>query len=471
MLCNTQAIILAAGKSTRFNTGRSKLAEKLCGQEIILYPTKLFAELSIPTTIVVGFQQDLIKTIINQQPDLAVQFITQETQRGSWDALACTQQYWNEDHILVMNGDMPLVTQDIIIRLHKAHLEKSADISFVTAHYSEPSASYGRIVTKNGLTTIVEAREFFDDPHEYCCINAGIYLIKKTFLISQLNAIVPNTQSNEFYITDLIKNASIQRKNITTVTASFDLIRGVNTLEELWASEQIKRSELIRHWMNNGVRFTGAQNSHIDLSVKIGAGTVLEGGVKLRGNTVIGRGSYIGEFSSIENSTIKDNVTIYAHCVIKDSYIEQGAHVGPFAHLREHSIIKEDACIGNFVEIKNTTVGSCSKAKHLAYLGDAQIASNVNIGAGTITANYDGQQKQKTVIQDGAYVGCNTSIIAPVTIGPDSLIAAGSVIVENVPAEALAIARARQINKQGRAQQFNKRKKNEKENTHLDSLV
>lgn len=471
MLSNIQAIILAAGKSTRFNTGRTKLAEKLCGQEIILYPAKLFTELAIPTTVVVGFQQELITSIITQHVTVPVQFVTQQSQQGSWDALSCTRDHWTQDHILVMNGDMPLVTQDIIVRLSTAHLEQEADISFVTAHHSEPSSSYGRVVTKHGITSIIEARDFFDDPQEYCCINAGIYLVKKSFLISQLHAIARNVHSNEFYITDLIKNASTLAKRIATVTAPFDRIRGVNTLEELWASEQIKRAELIRHWMNNGVRFSGAQNSHIDLSVQIGAGTVLEDGVKLRGNTVIGRGSYIGEFTSIENSTIQDNVTIYAHCVIKNSRIEHGAHVGPFAHLREQSIIKEDACVGNFVEIKNSTIGAHTKVKHISYLGDAYIGDCVNIGAGTITANHDGEQKQKTIIQDGAYIGCNTIIVAPVTVGAHSLTAAGSVIVENIPNQALAIARARQINKEGRAQRFNTQKKEPKKNAPFDSLL
>lgn len=443
-----QAIILAAGKSTRFNTGRTKLAEKICGQEIITYVTTVFEELNVPTTLVVGYQQDLLKEIVHAHHGPAFSFVTQPEQRGSWDALQCSSTEWKEDHIIIMNGDMPLITPEIIIKLYQQHIQEDADLTFASAHYHEPSSSYGRIVKKNGLISIVEARDFTGDPEEDCCINAGIYLAKKDFLFSQLNQIKINETSKEFYITDLIKNASLEGKKVITVTVPFDRIRGVNTLEELWASEQIKRSEIIRHWMKNGVRFSGAQNSHIDLSVKIGSGTIIEGGVKVRGNSVIGQNSYIGEFSSIENSIIEDDVTIHAHCVIKHSIIRKQAQVGPFAHLREHSHIGNHAVIGNFVEVKNSTFQEHSKAKHLSYIGDTQIGQNVNIGAGTITANFDGMNKQKTIVQDRAYIGCNTSLIAPITVGHDALTAAGSVITEDVPANALAIGRARQINKE-----------------------
>lgn len=458
MVHSTQAVILAGGKSTRFNTGRTKLAEKICGQELILYATKLFESLSLATTVVVGYQDELIRSIITKHHQ-TVQFAKQVAQLGSWDALACSHDLWNHENILIMNGDMPLVTKDIITQLITTHHEQNADVSFVIAHYNEPSSSYGRIVTKDGIVSIVEAKEFTQDPHEYCCINAGIYLVKKEFLLSQMNAITRNELSNEFYLTDLIKNASLSGKKVVTVTAPFDRIRGINTLEELWACEQIKRSELIKYWMNNGVRFSGAQNSHIDVSVTIGAGTVIECGVHLRGTTTIGCAAYIGEFSSIENSILQDTVTVYSHSVIKESFLESGSCVGPFAHLRDHTTIKSNAEIGNFVEVKNSTIGTKSKAKHLSYLGDATVGNEVNIGAGTITANYDGVQKHKTIINDGAYIGCNTSIIAPVTVGADSLVAAGSVITDNVPDHALAIARSRQTIKEGRGKSFYTNKK------------
>lgn len=445
---HVQAIILAAGKSTRFNTGRTKLAEKICGQEIILYATNLFEQLHINMTVVVGYQQDLLKEIIRRHHQAGITFVHQAEQLGSWDALQCTSKNWQEDHIFIMNGDMPLVTPEIIIKLYEAHMESQADLSFATAHYHEPSNSYGRIVRKDGIITIVEAKEFTGDPQEDCCINAGIYLVKKTFLQSQINCIELNKTSKEFYLTDLIQNAGLEGKKVVTITVPFDRIRGVNTLEELWASEQIKRSEIIRHWMKHGVRFSGAQNSHIDLTAKIGSGTIIEGGVKVRGNSVIGQDAYIGECTSIENSIIEDAAIINAHCVIKNSIVRKYAQVGPFAHLREHSHIGAHAIIGNFVEVKNSIIQEHAKAKHLAYIGDAHVGQAANIGAGTITANYDGMTKQKTVIKDGAHIGCNTSLVAPVTIGTDALTAAGSVITEDVPDQALAIGRARQINKE-----------------------
>lgn len=448
MIKNSQAVVLAAGKSTRFNTGRTKLAEKLCGQEVILYVTKLFEQLFVPTTVVVGYQEELLRNIIQTQHGDTIEFVTQPQQLGSWHAFACSRENWKEEHIIIMNGDMPLVTAEIVEKLYEAHTKENADISFVIAHYHEPSESYGRIVKSDGVITIVEAKEFAGDPQEDCCINAGIYLVKREFLESQLESIQPNKITKEFYLTDLIKNGSVLGKKVIMVNAPFDRVRGVNTLEELWASEQIKRSELIRHWMSNGVRFSGAQNSHIDLTVKIGSGTIIEGGVKLRGNTVVGQHAYIGEFSSIENSHIEDYATIHPHCVIKQSHVGSRAEVGPFAHLREQSEIGKEAIVGNFVEIKKTKIGAGSKAKHHAYLGDALIGDSVIIGAGVITANHNGVHKEQTVIHNGAYIGSNSVLVAPVLVGEQALIAAGSTITHDIPENALAIARSRQINKE-----------------------
>ena len=226
------------------------------------------------------------------------------------------------------------------------------------------------------------------------------------------------------------------------------MIRGINTLQELWTVEQIKRAELIKYWMEKGIRFAAAQNNHIDLNITIGAGTYIGASVQLYGNTKIGNNCIIEAFSILENSILEDGACVKSHSVIKNSTIKNKAIVGPFAHVHSNSMIEQNAQVGNFVDIKKSEIGSNSKIKHLSYIGDAQIGNDVNIGAGTITCNYNGLTKEKTVIQDCAYIGSNNSLIAPINIGKDAFTAAGSVITKNVPDHALAIARAHQINKE-----------------------
>ncbi len=448
MLHNIQAIILAAGKSRRFGTGKTKLTEKICGQELILYQTKLFEELNVPTTLVVGYQQEHIKDVITKaHPSSCPSFAEQAEQLGTGNALLSSQQQWHKEYIMVINGDIPLITKEIIQQLYHKHLDSDATVSFVMAHHSDPHHSYGRIIKTDHGISIIEAHEFTGDPYEHCCINAGIYIFNKQFLLSSIMQLSAARKNKEYYITDLVKIASDEGYTLATSTAPFDHIRGVNTLQELWACEQVKRSELIKYWMERGVRFSAAQNVHIDLNITIGSGTYIGCGAHLIGNTHIGQNCAINEFVSIEHTTLGNNTTIEPYCIIKNSTIESNVSVGPFAYIREGTQLHDNVVIGNFVEVKQSSIGAYTKAKHLTYIGNATIGSHVNIGAGTITANHDGYQKQKTVIKDHAYIGTNTSLIAPVTVGTGAWTAAGSVITNDVPDDALAIARTRQENK------------------------
>jgi len=449
---NLQAIILAAGKATRFKSERSKLCEKICGQKMILYPTKLLEHLNIPTTAVVGYQKESLQKIITDYHHDRINFITQEDQHGTGHALLCSRKHWHTDHILIMNGDIPLITNEIIETLYKKHIATKAVISFVTAHSSHNS--YGRVIQTNNSIKIIEAREFNGDIHEQCCVNAGIYIATKNFLTDHIDSIKQTKTSKEFYITDLIDIASKKNLPIATTTAPFDQIRGINTFEELWATEQIKRAELIKHWMKQGVRFSFAQNIHIDRTVSIESGSFIGCGVQLLGNTKIGKNCTINAFSLLNNTILGNQVVIHPHSVIENARIDAHAQVGPFAHVRENTHIKSHAIIGNFVETKNSTIGHHTKAKHLTYLGDATIGSQVNIGAGTITCNYDGVKKEKTIIEDKVFIGSNNSLVAPVTLHENSYTAAGSVITDDVPPNALAIARTRQTNKDGYTQKI-----------------
>jgi bifunctional UDP-N-acetylglucosamine pyrophosphorylase/glucosamine-1-phosphate N-acetyltransferase len=445
---NLQAIILAAGKSSRFNTAKTKLAETICGQAMILFPTKLLAQLKITTTLVVGYQQEIIRDIVLKQHGQTIEFIVQEKQNGTGHALACTKSSWKNDHILVLNGDVPLITAEIISSLYEEHIKHAAAISFVTTcNTDETGKAYGRVVKDGNKIAIVEAKDFSGDIHEHCCVNAGIYLINKNFLENYIATLNDNNASNEFYITDLVKIASENNLAVATTQAPFDTIRGVNTFQELWAVEQIKRSELIKYWMDNGVRFSLPHQVHLDLNVAIGACSFINGGVHLLGNTIIGKNCIIHEFSSLENVITEDNVTVFSHCVIKNSYLQTNVQVGPFAHLRAQVTIGKNSSIGNFVEIKKSTIGENSKAKHLTYLGDATIGSEVNIGAGTITCNYDGVNKHATIIEDNVFIGSNNTLVAPITIGNNAFTAAGSTLTHDVPDNALAVARSHQINK------------------------
>lgn len=458
---NVQAIVLAAGKSTRLKTGRNKLIEKLCGQPMIVFTTKLLQTLDIPSTLVVGHQQELLKKCIDHY-EHNVNFVEQDEQRGTGHALHCTKETWKKDHILVLNGDMPLVTPEIVQALYKKHIDSDATISFVMAHNADPSTSYGRVVKSDKTIKIVEAKEFTGDAAEHCCINAGIYLIKKEFLEKHIEALEQNKTSAEYHLTDLVAIASQQNCTISTISAPFDYVRGINNQHELWAAEQIQRSNIIKYWMEHGVRFSVAHNVHIDLDVNIGPGTYVGCGVHILFGSTIGSNCKIHEYSSIEGSTIGNDSEVMPFTIIKDSQVGDHAHVGPFAHVQEQTTISDRATIGNFVEVKRSTIGADSKAKHLSYVGDAEIGQSVNVGAGTITCNFDGKEKHTTVIKDNAFVGSNNTIVAPVTIEENSFTAAGSTITKDVPCDTLAVGRGMQINKLGYAKKMRETEKKEK---------
>jgi bifunctional UDP-N-acetylglucosamine pyrophosphorylase / glucosamine-1-phosphate N-acetyltransferase len=466
-----QAIVLAAGKSNRFQTSSSKLIAKICGQEMILYLTKLLSSMNIPTTIVVGFQSDEIKKVVSMHHKDEISFVHQGEQRGTGHATAQTQHTWYADNILILNGDTPLISQEIINELIIHHIKHSTTITFATAHYANPHSKYGRVIQHGDMLKIVEAKDCTADMHESCCINAGIYLIKKAFLHDYINKLSNTNAAEEYYITDLIAMANEHHFKVETISAPFDHIRGINTLKELWTVEQIKRSELMSSWMAKGVRFHMAQSTHIDIDVTIGSGTSIGAGVQLINGTTIGTDCIIEPFSIIDNSHIGNNVVIHSHCVIKNTTIEKECSVGPFAHLHDHSMMKEKAVVGNFVEIVRTMLNNESKAKHLSYLGDTNVGYKANIGAGTITCNYNGLTKHQTSIKDGAFIGSNSTIVAPVIIGKGAYTAAGSVITQHVPDDALAIARSRQTNKEGYAQKLRSTKKNEqKDDDHVSFI-
>ena len=446
---NLQGIILAAGKSTRLKTGRSKLLETLCGREMVSYPARLLNDLGIPITMIIGYQGKEIKKALNRHNIKNITFVEQKEQKGTGHALLCSRKTWTADDILIINGDTPLVHIDTMKRLYKEHVENNATISFATANHSDPLvANYGRVIKEKNIVKIIEPANFTGDISESCCINGGIYLVKRDFLEKTIDEIPKDSVSEEFYLTDLVRLASINKHTIKTVAVPFDCVRGINTMYELWAAEQIKRSQIIRHWMDQGVRFDLAQNVHIDADSTLGSGAKISLGVQILGSSQIGKNCSVGSHSIILNSKIADGTTILPYSYVVDSTIGKNSVIGPFAHIKNNSVVGDNSTIGNFTELKRSTVGNNTKAKHLTYLGDTSVGSNVNIGAGTITCNHDGKTKHKTNIKDNAYIGSNNSLVAPVTIEDSAFTAAGSVITKDVPKKTLAIARSRQINKE-----------------------
>ena len=304
-----QAIILAAGGGTRFKSGISKLAYSLCGQEIILYPVKLMKSLHIPTTIIVGHQKNRIIEIVKKNEKTDITFVEQKVQQGTGHAVLCSQPVWNCRDILVLNGDGPMLTQEVITKLCEAHTSSDAAISLVVSHYVDEGA-YGRLVNHNGLVKIVEAKHFNYTKEQFPYINAGIYIINRTFLETSLNKIKQNATTSEFYLTDLIEIASRNHLPVKTVVVPYDLIRGINTLKDLSEAQLIKKNELIERFMANGVQFENPLTVHIDLNVHIGAGTYIGSGVQLCGKTTIGKHCHIGAYSILKNATLKEGTTV-----------------------------------------------------------------------------------------------------------------------------------------------------------------
>jgi bifunctional UDP-N-acetylglucosamine pyrophosphorylase / glucosamine-1-phosphate N-acetyltransferase len=446
MTKSISAVVLAAGKSSRFKTESPKLLAKICGQKMILYPLQLLKKLSIATTVVVGYKSEEVVKSIRKAEFPKVDFVVQEQQLGTGHAAACSKHLWDKDLVLILNGDAPLISEELINDLIETHVKSKATASIASA-FVDDSNSYGRVISKNGKIKIVEAKDCTTEEIKEPKINAGIYLFSKDFLKSNVEKLEQNNAAQELYLTDLVSMASDQGLHVNVVSAPYDVVRGVNNLEELWAVEQIKRSELMRHWMQQGVRFGLAQNIHIDMGVKIGAGTFVGSSVILIGKIKIGKNCRIHANTIVENSTIGDETIIHANTIVKSSVVGKKCSVGPFAHVQQNSILEDGSKIGNFVEVTRSTICSKAKAKHLAYIGDTQLGANSNIGAGTIICNYDGKEKHRTVIGANAFIGSNNTIVAPLTIGKDAITAGGSTITENVPGGSLGIGRSRQINK------------------------
>lgn len=450
----TAVVILAAGLGTRFKSNLPKVLHAAGGRTLIDHVVRAVTPLAARATFaVIGHQAGLVEQALRQGGHGHVHLILQKQQLGTGHALSVGEKQLRPaaDTLIVVSGDTPLLTTATLRSLLAFHRRQKAAATVLTAVLPDPAA-YGRILRASDgtLAGIVELKAASEEQKKIPEINTGIYCFQVPELFAALKKVKKNPASGEYYLTDVIELLRLAGRRLAACPAADrDEITGINDRAELARVDSILRLRKANELMLAGVSIHSPHTVRIDPEVAVGADTTIEAGVYLNGRTVIGSGCVIGAYSVITDSTVADSVTIRTSSVIAESNIERGAMVGPFAHLRPGAQIGEGAHIGDFVEVKKSKIGRRSKANHLAYIGDATVGEDVNIGAGTITVNYDGVNKHQTLIADRAFIGSGSELIAPVEIGEGAFVAAGSTIHDHVPAGALAIARARQAVKPG----------------------
>ena len=465
MSCETnnqqlKVIVLAAGKGTRFKSKKPKVLHEILGKPMLFY-VSLSAKWTNPKEIiyVVGHGKEQVKNYINCD---GCSFVEQEQQLGTGHAVSLAKKHFEnfDGLVLILNGDAPLIKgetlknavkyMEALIRYEGADAsnfrgyrnEKVAGV-VITAKVPNPYG-YGRII-KDGshiIQKIVEEKDATPQEKMINEVNSGIYIFYAPYLAKALDKLENNNAQGEYYLTDVVEILKEEGKDVYALEIpDYTEILGVNDRWELARAENILKTQFMHFWAINGVTFHNPDSIWIEFDVDLSPDVEIFQNTMLQGKTEIGEGTVIGANCIIRNSKIGKNVTILPNSIVEDSVIEDNTVVGPFARLRNNTVIKEGANIGNFVEVKNSTVGEKTNAKHLTYIGDAQIGKNVNIGAGTITCNYDGYRKHKTVIEDNAFIGSDTMLVAPVVIGKGAITGSGSVITKDVPENALAIER------------------------------
>ena len=448
---DTHIVVLAAGKGTRMKSGLPKVLHKAAGLPLIEHVLKTAGSVKpVSTVIVLGHQADVVEKALGKR--LGLSFALQEPQLGTGHALLQAEPALKQARgtVVLLSGDVPLLRTETLRSLVERHTATGAAATVLTAVVDAPDG-YGRIVRDaTGIAAIVEHKDASPEERRIREINSGIYAFDVAPLFGALREIGSANAQGEYYLPDLVKIYRARGLTVETVTLSDPReILGVNSRKELAEVAAILKETKNEELMASGVTLVDPSSTFIGPDVSIGPDTIIRPGVYLEGRTRIGSGCEIHSGVRIVDSTIDDGVIINNFCVITESHVASGARLGPFAHIRPQSDVGENAHVGNFVELKKTTLGRGSKANHLSYLGDATIGEKVNVGAGTITCNYDGTAKHPTVIEDGAFIGSDTQLVAPVRVGKGAYVAAGSSITEDVPADSLAIARGKQVNKVG----------------------
>lgn len=443
----TYAIVMAAGKGTRMVSDQPKVVHEVLYKPMILHIIDALKELRVDEIfVIVGHKAEEVKTLVQ---DDSVQFVLQKEQLGTGHALLQAKDILanKEGTTIVLNGDAPLITAKTLENLVAYH-KKNKNIGTIMTCDCDLEKKFGRVIKENEkVKEIVEFKDLQEGQYEISEMNVGEYCFDNKELFTALEKVTNKNKQNEYYITDVIKIMSEDKRAIGSYKIK-DLseVGGINDRIELAEATKLLQKRVNTKHLLNGVNIIDMDSTYIGTDVIIGTDTTIEPGCIIKENTTIGNNCRIGPYCELTNATIKDNVEI-KFSVISDSVIESGVDIGPYVRLRTNCHILENVHMGNFVEMKKTTFGKGSKAAHLAYIGDATVGDNVNVGCGTITVNYDGKNKYQTVIKDNSFIGCNSNLVAPVTIGENAYIAAGSTITNEVEENAMAIARARQVNK------------------------
>ena len=453
-------IVLSAGKGTRMNSHLPKVLHRVLGREIILWSndsTKSFDN----KFFVIGHKHKEVEQYVAD----GAQTIIQEEQLGTGHALSVVlsdkkfllKKY---EYVLVIPGDVPLIEESTLLQLVDSVKDSNAAIGFVVSNVSDPFG-YGRVILDDAkkVIRIVEEKEASEDERKINLINSGIYCFRYDFLTTNIDQLQNRNQQNEFYLTDLIELGAQKKEKIIVEESSEVSIMGINSMDQLHNVEKAAREKIINDHVKKGIYFQDISSVYIDKDVSIGIGSKVLANTHLVGETVIGENCTIGPNTMISDSKIGDGSTI-VYSVVSGSETKQEVEVGPYAHLRPGSNLEKNVKVGAFAETKESNIGEGSKVPHLAYVGDSEFGKEVNFSAGAITANYDGSKKSKTKIEDGAFVGSDVMLVAPITVGEGAYIGAGSVITKDVPADALAIERSDQKNIEGYSSK--KRKKGKK---------
>ena len=445
---NLNAIILAAGKGTRMKSDTIKILHKLLDKPMLEYIYDALEPLKTKKIVtVVGHQKDKVLNLYGNKSSFAEQI----EQLGTGHAVLQAQEFFNDkdEDVLILCGDTPLLTAETLQNLVSYHQSNKFTCTVLTAIQADPTG-YGRIIRNDegNVISIVEEKDASIQEKAITEVNTGIFVFNVGLLFDFLPKVKNDNAQGEYYLPDVLKLLISNGLPIGAQTmANPEEMAGINDRVKLYEAEQILKERINKDLMLQGVTIIDPKSTYISTSAKIESDVVIYPMCFIEGNTTIKKGSVIGPSTRIVNCQIGENTEIN-NSVLLESYIGDHVSVGPFAYIRPNTRVEKNARIGNFVELKNTTVGENSKAAHLAYLGDAQIGQNVNIGCGTITVNYDGKNKHKTVIESGVFVGSNSNLVAPVTIEEGAFVAAGSTITDDVPKNNLAIARCRQTNKE-----------------------
>lgn len=452
---DTQAVILAAGRGTRMKSEHPKVLHEVLGRPMIDYSIRAALGAGADRAVViVGYGRDRVRDWIETQPyGDDVEFAVQEEQRGTGHAVWCAEDYLDDgpDTTLILSGDVPLMEAETLRDFAQSAEASGAPMAVMTAVLDDPAA-YGRVVRDDEggrVQKIVEYADATERQRQIDEINAGFYAADTSFLADMLPDMCrgePDTAQGEYYLTDLVELAARRGGATGWQVGDPRLIQGVNTRADLAEAIDIARSRINRRWMEEGVTFIDPESTHVGPDVELARDVVLHPAVQLQGETEIGEGTVVENGSVIRDSRLDSEVYVKAHCYVNRSKVGSGTQLGPFAHLRPGADIGRDCKVGNYVEVKKSTLEDGVKAGHLTYLGDAHLGEKTNVGAGTITCNYDGETKHRTEIGREAFIGSNASLVAPVEVEDGAYIGAGSTVTDDVPSEALAVGRGRQRN-------------------------